>query len=153
MSMPTPQAAHHALAPLAGTWTGEETMAPSPWDSKGGTAQARIPHRIDLDGFVLTRDYEQRRGDTVTFRGHGVLWWDAKASEYVMHWWDSMGGAPNEFRGTWQDNTLVLINHNERGYSRTTMRVQDGIHHSTLEMSPDGEQWSTWMSGTYQHER
>lgn len=149
MSMPEPQAAHQALASLAGNWVGEETMAPSPWDPQGSTAQARVDNRLGLDGLVIVQDYEQRRGEAVTFRGHAVLWWDGQADEYVMTWWDSMGQAPNEYRGTWRDGALVMLHRSDRGSSRTTMRVTGDDYRFTMEMAPDGTQWSTWVEGTY----
>ncbi len=37
MTNPTLTNAHHQLARLVGTWTGEEQMFPSPWLPEGGT--------------------------------------------------------------------------------------------------------------------
>jgi len=48
----------------------------------------------------------------VTFSGHGVFWFDPSKQEYVMHWWDSMGGTGGEYRGqfsgdAWQWSTMA----------------------------------------------
>lgn len=148
--MPASRPAHQALAPFAGVWLGTETMAPSAWDPEGGTAQARVENRLDLDGRVVVQNYEQRRKGSVIYRGHAVLWWDAKAEEYAMTWWDSMGQPPNVFRGNWVDDTLVLVHENKDGASRATMQFfEDDRYKFTMELSPNGERWSTWMTGEY----
>jgi hypothetical protein len=98
------------------------------------------------------QDYEQRREGAVTFRGHAVMGWDAAAGEHVMHWWDSMGMAPNVFHGKWEDGALVMTHRGERGSSRSVMRVTDGTYRFQMDVSPDGEQWTTWMTGTYRRE-
>jgi len=152
MSTPIPQSVHDALAPLAGVWVGTETMAPSEWAPKGGTADARVDNRLDLDGFVVVQNYEQRRGEEVTHRGHAVVWWDAKSKKYAMTWWDSMGKPPNVFRGDWENGALVLMHHSKDGISRATMRFDDDRYRFTMELSPKGKKWSTWMTGNYRRE-
>jgi hypothetical protein len=152
MEMPKPTDAHRSLHALAGTWLGEEVMAPSPWDPKGSTVEGWVHNHVELDGFVVVQDYEQRREGAVTFRGHAVMGWDAAAGEHVMHWWDSMGMAPNVFHGKWEDGALVMTHRGERGSSRSVMRVTDGTYRFQMDVSPDGEQWTTWMTGTYRRE-
>jgi len=51
MEMPRPLDEHKRLKSLAGTWEGEETLHPSPWDPKGGTAQGRVGSRHPIVGF------------------------------------------------------------------------------------------------------
>ena len=53
MDMPKPSPGHSKLAKLAGSWVGEETMHPSPWDPKGGTARGRSKSQLGLSGFAL----------------------------------------------------------------------------------------------------
>jgi hypothetical protein len=84
MEMPRPTESHQKLNLLAGRWTGQERLSPSPWDPKGGTVTGRSDNRIALDGFVLLHDYEQERGGAITFRGHGVLSYDAQGQCYRM---------------------------------------------------------------------
>jgi hypothetical protein len=79
MEMPTPDEHHEKLSVLAGSWVGEETMYPSPWDPAGGGARGFIEARMDLHGMFLVSDYRQERGGAVTYRGHGVYGWDASS--------------------------------------------------------------------------
>ena len=79
MEMPRPGDAHKKLAALVGDWTGDETLHPSPWDPAGGAAQAQVTNRWVADGFAVVQEYEQRRNGKVTFRGHGVFWFDPDA--------------------------------------------------------------------------
>ena len=48
-TMPTLTEHHKKLEKFAGTWLGEETLHPSPWEPKGGKATAKQTARIDLD--------------------------------------------------------------------------------------------------------
>ena len=89
--MPKPTEKHAKLQSLAGTWVGEETMYPSPWDPKGGPALGRTESRLDLDGFYLLSDYTQERGGRTSYKGHGVFGYDPGSGSYTMHWFDSMG--------------------------------------------------------------
>lgn len=75
MEMPSPQEAHARLGILAGEWTGEEHMHPSPWDPKGGTALGRVHNRAALDGFAVVQDYEQERnGNLLITCSHSCPW-------------------------------------------------------------------------------
>ncbi len=60
MDMPKPTKEHQKLSELAGTWEGEETLAPSPW-GPGGKARGKMTHRMDLDGFFLVQDYIEEK--------------------------------------------------------------------------------------------
>ena len=62
MEMPKPTEEHNVFHKMAGSWTGEETMYPSPWDPAGGKAVARTSSRVGVDGFALIGDYEQSCG-------------------------------------------------------------------------------------------
>ena len=151
MDMPKPGDAHKKLAALVGEWIGPETLHPSPWDPAGGVAQARVVNRWILDGFAVTQSYEQRRGGKITFSGHGVFWFDARKQEYVMHWWDSMGGTGGEYRGQFDANVLTLgAPMPQGGHSRTSWTVTGTDGHTFLmEVSPDGETWHPAMEGRY----
>jgi len=94
MDMPKPGDAHKKLSALIGEWSGTEKLHPSPWDPAGGTAEARVINRWVADGFAVVQEYEQSRNGQVTFRGHGVFWFDPQRDEYVMHWWDARAARP-----------------------------------------------------------
>ena len=150
MDMPRPTTAHQELEKLVGSWSGEERMLPSPWDPAGGTATGRIRNVRALDGFVVVQDYAQERDGRVTFRGHGVFWWDASSKEYVLHWFDAMGQAPNEFRGAFDAGVLRLVSRGPQGQARATWDFsRPGRYEHRLEMSADGVQWTSFMEGSY----
>lgn len=151
MEMPKPGDPHKKLSALVGEWSGGETLHPSPWDPAGGTASAHVRNRWIVDGFAVVQEYEQRRGGEVTFRGHGVFWFDPAREEYVMHWWDSMGGTGGEYRGRFDGDTLTLgAPMPQGGQSRTSWRLTDpDAHVFLMEVSPDGETWHPAMEGQY----
>jgi hypothetical protein len=152
MDMPKPGDAHKKLAPLVGEWTGDETLHPSPWDPSGGGARAQVTNRWIADGFAVLQEYEQSRDGQVTFRGHGVFWFDPRTEEYVMHWWDSMGGTAGEYRGRFDGDRLVLAAPMPQGgHSRTSwLLTGPDAHDFLMEVSPDGEAWMPAMEGQYQ---
>jgi len=144
---------HRKLQALAGEWSGEETIHPSPWDAKGRKATSKTRARMDLGGFFLIADYEQHGPDgTVCYAGHGVYGWDPKAEKYTMHWFDVWGmdpGAP--MLGTWEGKTLRFDHKHERGYNRYIYVFEaDGRYAFRIEMSQDGKNWAPFIDGTYQ---
>lgn len=149
MEMPKPGPRHRALERLAGTWTGDETISPSPWDPAGGPAVARVKNVIAIDGFALVQDYEQERAGSVTYRGHGVLRFDAASGQYVFHWFDSMGMPPSEFRGTFDGDTLALASQGPMGHARASWKVAADRYDYAMEVSPDGATWHPFLAGTY----
>ncbi len=153
MEMPKPTEAHRKLEKLVGQWTGEERLFPSPWDPKGGTAVGRVQNRLALDGFIVVQDYEQRRGGVVNFRGHGVFSWNAGEAVYVLHWFDSTGLPPNQFRGGFEDDVLTLTDHGPQGHFRVVFDHRQPDRYSfRMEVSQDGNAWQTLMEGSYSRE-
>ena len=153
MEMPKPTAAHRQLEKMVGRWTGEEKLFPSPWDPQGGTAIARLENRFALDGFAVVQDYEQERDGKINFRGHGVIRWDATQQCYEMYWFDSMGMPPNVFRGNFDGEVLTLIGKDLQGHSRTVFDLNKKTQYTfRMEVSPDGNQWFTFMEGNYTRE-
>lgn len=150
MEMPKPGPAHEKLARLAGNWVGEEKISPSPWDPAGGLAIGRVNNRVALGGFALVQDYEQERGGAVNMRGHGIFTYDAGSSTYRMHWADSMGMGVAEYTGRFEGDTLVLTNQGPMGHSRATFDIgTPGRYRFVMEVSQDGTNWFTFMTGDY----
>ncbi len=150
MEMPRVQEQHEKLKALAGTWSGAETMHPSPWDPKGGTATGKIESRIDLDGFFLVSDYVQERNGQVSYRGHGVYGWDPMEQSYVMFWFDSIGTPPSAARGRFHGNTLTLEHRTPMGHSRYVYTLErDGRYSFRIEHSQDAKSWVCFMEGDY----
>lgn len=151
MDMPTPGEAHKKLSGLIGAWSGSETLYPSPWAPAGGKASARIVNRGIVDGFAVVQEYEQRQGKIVTFRGHGVFWWDGAKQEYAMTWWDSMGGTSSDFRGNFAGDVLTLTCPAPNGgMARVAFDMsKPGRYVFTMDASQDGQTWQPSMDGTY----
>ena len=153
MDMPKPTADHKRLEKFAGIWKGTEKMHPSQWDPKGSEAQATTRSRVAVGGFAVAGDYEQRQGSTVTFEGHAVYTWDAQAKQVVLHWFDSMGGGVDVFRGNWNGDKLELQCQNVMGHWRMTSDLsKPGVMTSRMEGSQDGKTWAPMMDGTYRRE-
>jgi hypothetical protein len=148
-SRPTKE--HELIAKLAGNWTGEETMYPSPWDAGGGKAIGRLTSKIALDGFCVTTDYEQERDGQVCYRGHGVYSYDPNAKEYHMTWFDTMsGGIGGVSKGRYDGKTLAFSQQNPMGHSRYSYTFPDDKRcNFKIEFSEDGKQWVPFIEGNY----
>ena len=151
MGMPKLLEEHKKLAILVGTWEGEETLHPSPWDQDGGVGQGLYVNRMDLDDFVLISDYVQTQAGAVTYRGHGVFGWDPRQSRYLMHWSDNMSGiALKSAPGEWRDNVLCFRDQSEMGHGRYTYTfLSENRFTFSLDHSRDGDNWSSFMDGSY----
>ena len=151
MEMPNVQEQHRRLEKLAGSWVGEETLSPSPWDPKGGPAMGKIEARVGLDGFFLISDYVQERNGKVSYRGHGVYGYDQKQGRWTMHWFDNMGmGCTGVALGIWEGDKLIFQSQGEMGHGRFTYTfLADGRHNFKLENSMDGKNWQLFMEGNY----
>jgi len=150
MGMPTPAAGHKKFESMAGTWEGTETMYPSAWDPKGGTAVGRTVGRVAVGGFALVVDYQQTRDGAVTFSGHGVYTFDTKSELYSMTWVDSIGSPPEHFTGKFTDDVLVLVH----GGPPMHVRMRSDYSHpdriaTSMEMSQDGRTWKKLFDGDY----
>ena len=151
MDATKPTEAHGKMAALAGLWEGEETMFPSPWDPKGGTARGKYDNRMALGGLVLLIDGYQEKDGEVTYQGHGVFGWDAKKDCYLMHWSDSMSGiAPRLGEGHFDGDKLQFTEISEMGHARFTYTLMEEAHyHFSIEFSKDGQKWMAFMEGRY----
>ena len=151
MEMPRPGDAHRRLGRLAGSWVGQETIHPTPFDPVGGQATGRMTARMALGGFCLISEYQQERDGVMNFEGHGVFGWDPRARCYTLHWFDSTGvehGAPH--MGEWAGDMLTLMHETSHmGYSRQVYDLTDDGYRFLLQISPDALEWTTFLDGTY----
>lgn len=148
--MPKPNDTHAKLAKHAGSWVGVETLYPSDWDPNGGTAEATLESRVDLDGFAVIGDYVQKRDGRVSFRGHAVWTVDPGSGEILLTWFDSLGFLPETFRGKFEGDRLVVVSQTHQGLNRLTYsHPKSGEMTSSMETSPDGETWSKMFDGRY----
>ncbi|HKB16916.1 MAG TPA: DUF1579 family protein [Planctomycetota bacterium] len=148
--MPKPGAGHKRLESLAGNWTGEEKMHPSPFEPKGSTATATLANRVACDGFWVVGDYEQRRGATVTFRGHAVFGFEPQTDQVLLHWFDPMGMGADVFRGKFEGKGMTLTCKNAMGTHRLSYDLSEaGTLRSRMETSQDGKTWTPMLEGVY----
>jgi hypothetical protein len=150
--MPTVQDEHKRLAEaLTGSWAGEETIHPTPWDPKGGTSKGRSETRADLDGFCVITDYTQERGGGVSYRGHGVYSWDPNEKCFTMHWFDTMGGGlESKAKGHWNGKTLTFESASQMGHARYVYTfVEPTKMLFRIESSQDGRSWAPFLEATY----
>ena len=154
MEMPRPGAQHAALERLAGTWNGEETMHPSPWAPEGLQATSRIVAAMRLGGLFLMSDYQQFQDGKVAFEGHGVYGWDGRQQHYSMYWFDTIGTDPGPpATGVWDGDRLAFQHQNPMGHARYLYEMLADDHYRfCIEMSQDGEQWSSMMNAEYRRE-
>ena len=146
--MPTPGPKHDVIKRLAGRWIGEEKMMPSPWSPEAQERTGFIDARM-LEGFFVVSDYEQKAGDEVTFRGHGVYSYDPQEDAYVMYWFDSMGGAGGVAKGGYENGVLTFRNTSPMGHHRYRYTFSEGETKFEMAMSSDGEAWNDLMVATY----
>ena len=149
MQMPQPGAPQKQLAKLAGNWSGDEKLEPSPWDAKGGPAKGSVKNRVVVDGWAVVQEYEQTRDGKVSFKGHGVFSHDASKDVVVFNWYDSMSGGPWTYTGNWKGDVLTVSGESGGGKGRCVFDVTGGTYKFSLDVSQDGSQWNTFMSGTY----
>ena len=150
MEMPKPSPGHVRLEKLAGRWEGEETMYPSQWDPKGGTAVGRTTSRVVLNGFALIGEYEQERNGVITFSGHSVFTFEPGEQLYSLHWFDCLGTAPEMFTGRFEGDILTVAHGGPGMHARMTYDLTDANHLAMkMEMSQDGTSWKTLFDGRY----
>ena len=151
MWMPALTDHHRKLTALAGSWAGEETLYPSPWMPEGGTAEASIEAKLDVDGFFLLTDYVETRGGRPSYRGHGVFGWDTDQKKYSMFWFDSVSPGPRApVWGTWDGDTLAFESASPMGHQRYVYVLQGPDRYTfRIEMSRDGTAWQPFVEGRY----
>lgn len=150
MEMPKLTEQHRKLERLVGTWMGEETIHPMPWD-KGGKATSRWSAHLDLDGFWLISDYQQTRNGQPSYRGHGVFGFDPDRKQYSMYWFDTMTtGTTEPMFGTWEGDVLTFQSKSPQGWNRQTFRfTAEGSYRFTIENSQDGKRWTPFIEATF----
>ncbi len=146
--MPQPGTEHQNLRRLCGNYAGDEVMLPSPWNPERAERTCILQARM-LENFFVISDYEQRCGDEVTFRGHGVYSWDPQASCYKMHWFDSMGGAGCLADGQMTGDVLTFQRQSPMGHHRYRYTFYADHTWFEMAMSQDGENWQNSLEGRY----
>jgi len=151
METPKLSQQHRKLEKLAGIWSGEETLSPSPPSLDDSTVEAAtgtVTAKLDLDGFFLIVDYTSTRKENGAFRGHGICGWDPSKRHYTLHWFDSTGrhyAAPA--LGTWEKNVLTFHSKTPTGrYSRYEFTFSDEDQCTIrIDITTDGVMWKPFL--------
>jgi hypothetical protein len=152
METPRPTDEHRRLAALAGEWEGGEVIhAPLPDGAVAAPTTGRFHARVVADGFFLATDYEQRRGDAVTYRGHGVYGYDPSDGVYLMYWFDESGHVPlAPVVGRFKDGTWTYEVVGPQGPSRYVYEVIGPAEFAfRIETTNDATTWTPFMEGRY----
>jgi hypothetical protein len=149
MDMPRPNDSNRKLERLVGTWSGEETMHPSPY-APGGKYTGKVRNTRALDGFAVIQDYDQEKDGKVGFRGHGIFRFDQASGKYQMIWFDTFGVGASHMEGTFEGDVLTLQMKASQGHVRATWHLSKLDEYGYLmEVSGDGSHWSPFIEATY----
>ncbi|MFN7964399.1 MAG: DUF1579 family protein [Acidobacteriota bacterium] len=155
LQMPSPGTEHKQLAALAGKWSGDEIMHPSPM-GPGGKSVGFTDARMSADDFYLITDYHQEVGGKRTYHGHGVIGYDTFGKRYVWYWVDSMGMPPcNATVGQFGGSDFVFESDTPHGKTRYVYSLKSADRYTfKIEISPDGgKTWAPFMEGDYKREK
>ncbi len=94
---------------FSGTWTTSEKFEPSPMIEKGGSSKGTATFKAGPGGNSLFEDYSSPHGALGPFRGHAVIWWDAKEKVVKGVWCDSMAPTCMIGGSKWEGENLVSI--------------------------------------------
>jgi hypothetical protein len=125
---------------LVGTYNTKETHDPGPFMPNGGTGTGQAKYALGPGGFSIIETY-QSKGAMGGFRGHGVMWYDAKAGGYRGVWCDNMSPACDVGGVTkWEGDKLVGTNDSEMMGKKVSMRE------TISNFSPQGFKFDMEMS-------
>ena len=130
---PSPEIQKLARA-MVGTYTTKETHEAGPFMPTGGTGTGQATFILGPGGNSIIESYQSKSGPMGgKFRGHGVVWYDAKAGGYRSVWCDSMSPMC-EVGGTtkWEGDKLT-------GSTESEMMGKKMTYKETMsEFSPNG---------------
>ena len=108
---------------LVGSYTTKETHDPGPIMPNGGTGTGEAKYALGPGGFSIIETYQSKSLMGGQFRGHGLLWYDAKAGGYRGVWCDNMSPAC-EVGGVskWDGDKLVGVTDSEMMGKIVSMR-------------------------------
>jgi hypothetical protein len=111
---PSPEIQKLAKA-MVGSYTTKETHDAGPFMPTGGTGAGEARFALGPGGFSILETYQSKAGPMgAKFRGHGVIWYDAKAGGYRGVWCDSMSPAcETGGLSKWEGDKLVGTNNTE----------------------------------------
>ena len=152
---PSPEIQKLAKA-MVGSYTTKETHDPGGFIPNGGTGTGEARFTLGPGGNSIIENYQSKSGPMGgKFRGHGVVWYDAKAGGYRSVWCDSMspmcevGGVSK-----WEGNNLVGTTDSEMmgkkvSYKETMSNLSPQGFKMDMEMSTEGSPMKHVLSIEY----
>jgi hypothetical protein len=149
MEMPKPGPEHKKLDVLAGSWTLDGDMKPSPMGPGGKMTEIEKCDWMDGGFFLVCHtDFKSSMGDGA---GLSILGYSADDKAYTYREYNSWGESM-ESKGSVDNDTWTWTNDEKMGGTvmkgRFTMKLLSTTSYTfTYEMSQDGTKWNTVMDG------
>jgi hypothetical protein len=149
MEMPKPGPEHKKLDVLAGSWTLDGDMKPSPMGPGGKMTEIEKCDWMDGGFFLVCHtDFKSSMGDGA---GLSILGYSADDKAYTYREYNSWGESM-ESKGSVDNDTWTWTNDEKMGGTimkgRFTMKLLSPTSYTfTFEMSQDGTKWTTVMDG------
>ena len=138
------------LRSFVGKWRGESEVKATPFNTNGWTNVSTIVGRLALEDAFVFVDEVMEQAKRVTFRSHRVFGYDPGKQVYTLHFFDSDGAnSPTRAEGGWAGNVLTLEQQTPFGRVRYTYAFEGDEHLHRTEVSEDGQNWSTYISGHF----
>jgi Protein of unknown function (DUF1579) len=149
MEVPKPGPEHKKLDVLAGSWTLDGDMKPSPMGPGGKMAETEKCDWMDGGFFLVCHtDFKSSMGDGT---GISILGYSADDKAYTYREYNSWGESM-ESKGSVDNDTWTWTSDEKMGGTimkgRFTMKLLSPTSYTfTFEMSQDGTKWTTVMDG------
>lgn len=149
MEVPKPGPEHKKLDVLAGSWTLDGDMKPSPMGPGGKMTETEKCDWMDGGFFLVCHtDFKSSMGDGA---GLSILGYSADDKSYTYREYNSWGESM-ESKGSVDNDTWTWTNDEKMGGTimkgRFTMKLLSPTSYTfTFEMSQDGTKWTTVMDG------
>jgi uncharacterized protein DUF1579 len=149
METPKPGPEHKKLDVLAGSWTLDGDMKPSPMGPGGKMTEIEKCDWMDGGFFLVCHtDFKSSMGDGA---GLSILGYSADDKAYTYREYNSWGESM-ESKGSLDNDTWTWTNDEKMGGTimkgRFTMKLLSATSYTfTFEMSQDGTKWTTVMDG------
>ena len=149
METPKPGPEHKKLDVLAGSWTLDGDMKPSPMGPGGKMTEIEKCDWMDGGFFLVCHtDFKSSMGDGA---GLSILGYSADDKAYTYREYNSWGESM-ESKGSVDNDTWTWTNDEKMGGTimkgRFTMKLLSPTAYTfTFEMSQDGTKWTTVMDG------
>jgi len=149
MEVPKPGPEHKKLDVLAGSWTLDGDMKPSPMGPGGKMTETEKCDWMDGGFFLVCHtDFKSSMGDGA---GLSILGYSADDKAFTYREYNSWGESM-ESKGSVDNDTWTWTNDEKMGGTimkgRFTMKLLSPTSYTfTFEMSQDGTKWTTVMDG------